>query len=55
MQRLEGAEARDGDVAIYEICEDGDCPAWLAGFNHAHLVEVRRAEEAPDVSADATS
>jgi hypothetical protein len=55
MQRLAGAEARDGDVAVYEVCADDECPARREGFNHAHLVEVRRAEGAPDVSTDATS
>lgn len=40
--RRHGAEARGGDVAVYETCTDEACPAKREGTGHAHLVEVRR-------------
>lgn len=38
-------EARDGDVATYQRCDDPNCPAKRPGTEHAHLVSVKRSDD----------
>lgn len=37
-----------GDEAVYEQCQDPECPAKREGFEHAHCVKVIRAQSETD-------